>query len=181
MSRIVTKTITKEVNQLVINIDPLLKTQYKEAFDMIDTTNSGVISIDQIRKLLKKFGQSVSREEVRDMIKDLDNDNSGTLTFEEFISLMTKQTIEEKIDVVEKIDDEDIVIKAFRTFDSDNDGIISIDDFRFILTKIAQKWSDQEADEVFKMCELNKDGKLEFVGFVNFWRKVMNKPYIKRY
>lgn len=45
---------------------------YKEAFDMFDTDKKGEISIEKICKIMKNFGNPVSREEIEEMIKDID-------------------------------------------------------------------------------------------------------------
>jgi calmodulin len=162
MSRTVVRT--KEVEKKVLSIPPEQLDQYKEAFKMFDTNNTGQIGVDQIRKALKKFGQDLTRKEVEDMIKDLDVDGSGFLSFEEFVTLMTTQTVEEVVSV------EDEVIRAFRTFDKDGNGKISMSEFRFILTKLGDKMPENEVDEVFKEADLNHDGVLNYEEFVNYWR-----------
>ena len=167
MSRVVTKTITKEVQQRVLNIDPALKDQYKEAFDMFDTEKRGFIDVEQIRRALKKFGQDLTRREVEDMIKDLDTDGSGTLTFDEFITLMQTQTVEEKVNVLE----EDEVIAAFKSFDVDHDGSISMQEFKTILTKLGDRFTDEECMAVFREADLDHDGRLDYHEFVEKWRK----------
>ena len=167
MSRRITKTVTKEVQKKVLSIDPALRDQYKEAFDLFDTERRGSINVDQIRRAMKKFGQDLSRREIEEMIKDLDSDNSGSLTFEEFITLMTKQVVEEDIEVLE----EDEVIEAFKSFDVDKDGKISMQEFRFILTKLGDKFTEDECDAVFKEADLDHNGVLDFHEFVERWRK----------
>jgi calmodulin len=162
MSKKVVKT--KEVEKKVLSIPPEQLDQYQEAFNMFDTNGTGQIGVDQIRKALKKFGQDLTRKEVEDMIRDLDQDGSGYLSFEEFVTLMTKQTVEEVVSV------EDEVIRAFRTFDKDGNGKISMNEFRFILTKLGDKMPENEVDEVFREADLNNDGFLNYEEFVDYWR-----------
>jgi calmodulin len=167
MSRVVTKTITKEVTERVLNIDPALKDQYKEAFDMFDTERKGSIGVEQIRRALKKFGQDLTRREVEDMIQGLDSDGSGTLTFVEFITFMQTQVVEEKVNILE----EDEVIAAFKSFDVDHDGSISMQEFKTILTKLGDRFTDEECNAVFREADLNHDGHLDYHEFVEKWRK----------
>ena len=173
MSSLKRKTITKEIKRRVKNIDPIMEEKYKEAFDMFDTDGSGEISANEIRRLLKTFGQDVTRQEAAEMIKDLDTDQDGSINFEEFITLMTTQVVEETIDVPE--DDDDEVIRAFRKFDFNNSGTITLDEFNFILTKLGERWTENRAKEVFKFCDLNNDGELDYKEFVHFWRRVIKK------
>jgi calmodulin len=162
MSRQVVRT--NVVEKKVLSIPEEQLDQYREAFKMFDADNSGTIGVGEIRKALKKFGQDLSRKEVEDMIKDLDTDGSGCLSFEEFVTLMTKQTVEEVVSV------EDEVIRAFRTFDKDGNGKISMNEFRFILTKLGDKMPENEVDEVFREADLNHDGFLNYEEFVSYWR-----------
>ena len=170
-SRMVTMTVQKQVNQQVLGIDPNQIGLYKEAFDMIDTQNQGFINKDQIKKLFKSFGQKVSLEEVDDMIKKVDQDGNGTVSFDEFITMIQPVTINEEIQVLE----EDEVIKAFRKFDTDGDGKITNSEFKFILTKMGDKLPEEDAERVFKLADLNHDGVLDFVEFVDFWKAIIKK------
>ena len=171
MSSVHRRTITKEITKKTRTIDPFLEEKYKEAFDMFDSDGSGQISISEIRRLLKTFGQDVTRQEVVEMIKDIDDDNDGNITYEEFITLMTHQVVEET--VINDGFDEDEVIKAFQKFDFNNSGTITLDEFKFILTKLGEKWTENRANEVFKLCDLNNNGELDYREFVQFWRKVV--------
>jgi calmodulin len=155
---------TNVVEKKVLSIPPEQLEQYREAFKMFDNNGDGTIGIDEIRRALKKFGQDFTRKEVEEMIKELDVDGSGSLTFDEFVTLMTKQTVEEVVNV------EDEVIRAFRTFDKDNSGTISMNEFRFILTRLGDRMPENEVDDVFREADLNHDGVLNYEEFVNYWR-----------
>ena len=82
--------------------------EYKEAFDMIDKDKKGTISVNDITKIMKNFGYPISRKEVEKMVAEMDTSGSGELDFEEFVTLMQKQTqyIDES--------DEDLVLRAFK-------------------------------------------------------------------
>ena len=53
--------------------------EYKEAFDMFDKDHSGGISIQEISKIMKNYGNPMSKEEIQNMIKDIDTDGDGEL------------------------------------------------------------------------------------------------------
>lgn len=139
--------------------------EYREAFDMFDKDHSGTISVDEISKIMKNFGNPMSKDDIREMIKDIDTSGDGELDFDEFVTLMQKQ------EVVEDDDDEDEVLRAFKSFDKDQNGYITNTEFRYILTKLGESFTDQEVDTLFRECDLNDDGRLDYEEFIEFWRK----------
>ena len=66
--------------------------EYKEAFDMFDKDGSGTISVIEIVKIMKNFGYPIKKAEAQQMIADIDDNGDGELDFEEFVTLMEKQT-----------------------------------------------------------------------------------------
>ena len=143
--------------------------EYKEAFDMFDTNHDGLITAKEIYKILKNFGNPVTKQEIDSMIANIDTSGDGQLDFEEFVTLMTQQ-IE-----VKEISDEDAVIQAFRNFDKNNDGKITNYEFKVILTQLGDKFSDEELDILFRTCSLDPNGVLDYVEFVNTWKAKENK------
>lgn len=137
--------------------------EYKEAFDMFDKDHSGTISVDEIAKIMKNFGNPMSKDEIREMIKDIDTSGDGELDFDEFVTLMQRQEVVE--------DDDDEVLRAFKSFDKDQNGYITNNEFRYILTKLGERFTDQEVDTLFRECDLNDDGRLDYEEFIEFWRK----------
>ena len=138
--------------------------EYKEAFDMFDKDKSGTISAVEITKIMKNFGNPVSKKEVDRMIAEIDTTGDGELDFEEFVTLMQRN-----ISYIEE-SEEDLVLRAFKSFDKDHDGKITNYEFRYILTQLGDKFTDEECDTLFKECDLDNDGILVYQDFINFWR-----------
>ena len=59
------------------------------------------------------------------MIMEADDDGSGTIDFDEFLGLMSKRL--QELDVKEEL------IEAFRVYDREKNGQISIDEIKKIL------------------------------------------------
>ncbi len=55
-----------------------------------DLNNSGAISSEELRVVLSKMHRFVTREEVDDIIKQVDRNNDNLIQYEEFIDLITK-------------------------------------------------------------------------------------------
>ena len=137
--------------------------EYKEAFDMFDKDKSGTISAVEITKIMKNFGNPVSKKEVDRMIAEIDTTGDGELDFEEFVTLMHRN-----ISYIEE-SEEDLVLRAFKSFDKDHDGKITNYEFRYILTQLGDKFTDEECDTLFKECDLDNDDILVYQDFINFW------------
>jgi hypothetical protein len=59
-----------------------------EAFDRIDSDDSGFISPENLREILGEY----SEKEIKDLIDEADADNDGQISFEEFKTIFQKQT-----------------------------------------------------------------------------------------
>lgn len=147
-----------------IEISEEEKAQYKEAFDMFDIDKSGKISCEEIHKIMKNMGNEMTIEHIKEMISDLDDDASGEIDFDEFITFMQRTQTQEEIT------EEEEVIRAFKTFDKDNNGWLSCAEFKHILCNLGDKFSDEEVNEIFAEADLNNDGRIEYREFVEFWR-----------
>ena len=141
--------------------------EYQEAFDMFDKDKRGTISVSEISKIMKNFGYPLSKKEIESMIASINTSGTGELTFEEFVTLMEKQT--SMIDET----DEDAVLRAFKAFDKDHDGKITNFEFRYILSQLGldDKFTSEEVDYLFKECDLDNDGILNYQDFINFWKQ----------
>ena len=156
------KEITTYVKKLDIPEDKIA--EYKEAFDMFDKDGGGTISCNEIVKIMKNFGYPIKKSEAQKMISEIDDNGDGEIDFEEFVTLMERQTnyVEES--------EEDLVLRAFKSFDKDHDGKITNYEFRYILSQLGDMFTDEECDTLFKECDLDNDGVLVYQDFINFWR-----------
>ena len=68
------------------------------------------------------------------MIREIDQDGNGCVTFNEFVSLMTKN-VHEDSDMPEEIRE------AFRVFDREGNGFITVSDLSQVLTTLGDKLS----------------------------------------
>ena len=157
------KEITTYVKKLDIPEDKIA--EYKEAFDMFDKDGSGTIDVGEIVKIMKNFGYPIKKSEAQRMISEIDDNGDGELDFEEFVTLMEKQT--NYVDQTE----EELVLTAFKSFDKDHDGKITNHEFKYLLTQMGDKFSDEELNLLFQESDLDINGTLDYQDFINFWKK----------
>ena len=151
------KEITTYVKRLDVPEDKIA--EYKEAFDLFDKDGSGSIDVNEIVKIMKNFGYPMKKSEAQKLIAEIDDNGDGELDFEEFVTLMEKQT-----SYVDETD-EDLVLKAFKAFDRDLDGKITNNEFKYILTQMGQegdKLTEDELNYLFNESKLDKNGILNY-------------------
>lgn len=54
--------------------------------------------------------------------------------------------------------------KAFQVFDLNGDGFISREELQKVLTKMGEKLTEKEVDEMLKKADKNGDGKIDYDG-----------------
>ncbi|KAL1311961.1 hypothetical protein AAHE18_16G003200 [Arachis hypogaea] len=158
-------------------------------------------AMNKMKKLaLKVIAQNLSEEEIKglkQMFNNMDTDRSGTITFEELKSglsrlgsklseteirqLMDAADVDKSgtIDYYEfitatmhrhKLEKEENLYKAFQYFDKDSSGYITRDELRHALTEY-QMGDEATIDEVIDDVDTDKDGRINYEEFVAMMRK----------
>ena len=70
---------------MVTNLTEEQISHFKEVFDMFDADGGGSISVDELQEIFEQLGQFKTEEEINNMIKEVDEDKSGEIDFEEFL------------------------------------------------------------------------------------------------
>ena len=136
------------VNNLSPEQEVALRRQIEDAeraWKCIDVDNSGTIDEDEMKLLMQSIGQTCGKEEISQMMLELDLDGDGDITKDEFIKWIVKQNDGSEPSV------EELAQILFDMFDSDKSGSISVQEFmkstngckRFSLddiTMIARNW-----------------------------------------
>jgi len=148
----------KKVNEQTVTLTEEQIAEFKDAFSLFDKDGDGLITLEELATVMRSLGQNPTDDELKEMIKEVDTDQSGTIDFEEFKQMMTKQMKSEHS--VEEIKE------VFRVFDKDNSGKISAAELRQVLTTVGQTLRDEEIDEVLKEADINGNGQIDYNDFV---------------
>merc|ERR1712042_187075 len=141
--------------------------EFKAAFDIFDTDGGGDISTAELGTVMKMLGQNPSREELDEIIEEVDEDGSGSIDFEEFLVMMVRLL---KEDQAGKSEEE--LAECFRVFDKNGDGMIDRDEFAEILRSTGESITDDEIDELLKDGDKNADGALDFDEFLKMMENI---------
>jgi calcium-dependent protein kinase len=132
------------------------KENLSNIFKAFDTNGDGMLSKEEIKNGYEKiFGQNMNDEQVDDIFKSVDIDNSGYIDYSEFVVA----TMNEK-----NLFSEKKIKAAFKMFDTDNSGNISKDEVKEALQKIGNL-TEQQLDEVMGQVDENGDGEISFEEF----------------
>ena len=58
------------------------------------------------------------------------------------------------------------MIEAFKTFDKNNNGFITIKELQDVMHQYGEKLSDEDVQLMFEETDYDKDGKISFEDFV---------------
>ncbi|CAE7446340.1 Icl1d [Symbiodinium sp. KB8] len=137
--------------------------EIREAFNLFDTDGSGTIDPKELKQAMKSLGFDAKNATIYQMILDIDKDGSGSIEFDEFLDMMThkmsdKDTDEDIMKVFNLFDDDGTgkislrnlkrvakelgetmteaeLLEMIERADGDQDGEISPQEFRDIMTK----------------------------------------------
>ncbi|BAY23325.1 signal transduction protein [Calothrix sp. NIES-2100] len=125
-----------------------------EAFKVFDADGSGAISATELGEVMRSLGQSPNEIELRDMIKEVDVDLSGSIDFEEFKTLMVSASG----------DRQSRLKLAFSVFDEDGSGQITTNELHNIMSLFGL--TDAELDEMIKEVDHDGDASIDFQEFM---------------
>ena len=92
------------------------------------------------------------------MIAEIDTDQSGSIEFSEFLQLMRRR--------MRDTDTEEEMVEAFKVFDRDSDGLISLQELKLVMRQIGENLTDQVCAEIIAAGDRDNDGKLNFDEFI---------------
>ncbi|KAG5634875.1 myosin I light chain Cam2 [Sphagnurus paluster] len=106
---------------------------------------------------MRKLGQDPTDEELRDMVREVDTDQNGTIDFDEFLNMMAK--------TIQGVDDDEEMELAFRVFDKDGNGTISTDELRIVMQSLNVHLTEGELRAMMQEADANGDGEISLPEF----------------
>lgn len=139
------------------------KQEIKEAFDLFDTDGSETIDAQELHVAMRALGFEPKKEEIKKMISDIDKDGSGNIDFVEFLEMMTAKMSER--------DSREEILKAFRLFDDDDTGKITLKNLQRVAKEIGENMTDDELMEMIEEADRDNDHEIDQDEFLRIMKK----------
>merc|ERR1711988_715202 len=137
--------------------------EIREAFELFDTDGSGSIDAKELKVAMRALGFEPKKDEIHKMIADVDDSGDGEIDFDEFLKMMTTKMGEK--------DSRDDLIKAFRVFDSDETGGITLKNLSRVAKELGENMTDEELEEMIREVDKTGEGQITEDDFMRVMKK----------
>jgi calmodulin len=144
-----------DIKALVDQLSPKQIREIRDAFALIDQDNDGEISSQEILNVMRNLGRNPTEDEVQQMINEADEDESGSIDFEEFLHLMAKKILKEE--------DDNEVRDAYAAFDRNAAGAIPLEELSMVFRTLGV--GEEEIALMMAEADVNGDGEIDFDEF----------------
>ncbi|KAF6102434.1 calcium binding protein 2 [Phyllostomus discolor] len=130
------------------------------AFQEFDRDQDGYIGCRELGACMRTLGYMPTEMELIEISQQI---TGGKVDFEDFVELMGPKLLAETADMIGVRELRD----AFREFDTNGDGCISLGELRAALkVLLGERLTQREVDEILHDIDLNGDGLIDFEEFV---------------
>ncbi|XP_048728449.1 calmodulin-like [Ostrea edulis] len=138
------------------------KKEIRRIYRSIDTNGDNKLSAAEILRGAQLLGINPTREEVNSWMKETDQNGDGYMGFKEFMAIM-------KTKMLAKEQERKQFEKAFKKFDTKNNGYLNKAQLAKALRKYGEEFTPEEEEEFFKIADANGDGKIQVEEFVELF------------
>jgi calmodulin len=133
----------------------------KICFNLFDTKKQEFLGADDLDDILRAMGFRPSKEELQEILEEIDEDGSGEIEFGEFCQLCAKFLVEEPDDETMKAE----LKEAFRVYDKEGQGFITTIQLREIISEVDQNLSSEDLDGIIEEIDEDGSGTMDFDEF----------------
>jgi len=136
----------------------------RETFMALDENGDGLLTATEMKEGLAKAGLKEIPSDLQAILQDVDADGSGVIDYTEFLAatMDKKQYLQE-----------DVCWSAFRLFDKNGDGQISMDELKQVLNEGGNDIADaigKDLQAIISEVDANGDGQIDFQEFMTMMR-----------
>ncbi|XP_064617505.1 serine/threonine-protein kinase dst2-like [Liolophura sinensis] len=143
------------------------------AFDMFDTKRRGLITISDLKRLLKMLKFGVSKGVLKDSISNLDKTKRGIVDFNDFLQLVV-------IGQGDGPDPFEEIVQGFNLIDTEDKGYITFEDLRAAADVTNAMFSNTMLREMMEEADVTGDGRVSRREFISIMLDTNRYRAIKR-
>merc|ERR1712184_55863 len=133
----------------------------KLCFNLFDVKKQDFLGADDLDDILRAMGFRPSKEELQEILAEIDEDGSGEIEFGEFCQLCAKFLVEEPDEETMKAE----LKEAFRVYDKEGQGFITTLQLREIISELDQGLTDDALDGIIEEIDEDGSGTMDFNEF----------------
>ena len=138
--------------------------EYKSIFEMHDINKDGNVNSLELANILKAINISIPDEEIKEIMTEIDLERNGEINYEEFISILNRRE--------KDVDTEEELLKAFKVFDKEGNGLININELKHIMLTVGNNLSESEINDMLTEADTDMDG---YINYEEFIRSIVAK------
>ncbi|QLQ81405.1 hypothetical protein HG537_0F01660 [Torulaspora globosa] len=134
------------------------KQEIYEAFSLFDMNNDGYLDYHELKVAMRALGFDLPKKEILDLIDQYDRDGRRLMQYEDFYLVMGEKIVNR--------DPIDEIKRAFKLFDDDNTGKISLKNLRRVAKELGENLTDEELRAMIEEFDLDGDGEIDEQEFI---------------
>jgi len=131
------------------------RAKVRDYFISMDTTQQGTITLGELQQVMvTKF--HISDEETQAIFKAMDTNSDEEIHYSDFLAAMVSTRIAVH---------DDLLKQAFKKFDIDNSGFITVENMREVL---GESHEGEEVESLMSEADFTHDGRISYAEFVAY-------------
>ncbi|XP_053811209.1 calmodulin-like protein 4 [Vidua macroura] len=132
--------------------------EFKECFSLYDKKQKGKIKASDLLAVMRCLGASPTPGEVQRHLQLHRIDRNAELDFSTFLNIMYRQMKQEE--------PEEEILRALAMMDRQKRGVIAVRELRAKLTRLGEKLSEEEVDDLLREAKVGPNGTIKYEEFV---------------
>ncbi|KAI6190032.1 hypothetical protein M3Y97_00072800 [Aphelenchoides bicaudatus] len=133
-------------------------TEFRQVFNLFDTDRSGAIGLDEMENAITNLGMDPKQFDMQMLIHEADKRGNNQIDFDEFCEVM--KALAQKNQTWNEV-----VRQCFEIFDRNETGVVTKQDFEFVLRELGGINDTKLLEELFAEFDVDSDGYIDYEEF----------------